>query len=293
MSPKKIHETSRLALFINTKAKEYNIEKIIDLGAGQGYLSHLLVTSFGLNVTAIEGKDHNINQSIKRATQINKVLQRDGDFDTVCKTVTGDNIHQIADQPCILIGLHTCGDLASNSLKLFMNNDNIKGIINVGCCYHHLTEYVNNDIKVKNYLNNIGESGNNRSLDETLTNNYENAGFPLSEYLRQYSSNGFFLGKISRSLCISEPSQKSLKNATKNFKKLEYRAAFQAFLTAFYPKYEKTFALGNKIRKFTNFGEYTLLALKKMNIPNDLSCNEINSYYFENFQRQEKKISIL
>ena len=39
-----------------------------------------------------------------------------------------------------LIGLHTCGDLAPNSMRLWLGNESMKFLCNVGCCYHHLNE---------------------------------------------------------------------------------------------------------------------------------------------------------
>ena len=39
-----------------------------------------------------------------------------------------------------LIGLHTCGNLASDSIKLWINNSTMKFLCNVGCCYHHIDE---------------------------------------------------------------------------------------------------------------------------------------------------------
>lgn len=39
-----------------------------------------------------------------------------------------------------LAGLHTCGSLANTSLEIFVNSAKIKGLCNVGCCYHLLEE---------------------------------------------------------------------------------------------------------------------------------------------------------
>lgn len=39
-----------------------------------------------------------------------------------------------------LTGLHTCGSLANTSLEIFVNSAEIKGLCNVGCCYHLLEE---------------------------------------------------------------------------------------------------------------------------------------------------------
>ena len=40
----------------------------------------------------------------------------------------------------MLVGLHTCGDLCSNLLRLFCSSDVMKSMCCVGCCYHHITE---------------------------------------------------------------------------------------------------------------------------------------------------------
>ena len=40
----------------------------------------------------------------------------------------------------MLTGLHTCGDLASSMLELFVTNPDIKSLCSVGCCYHLLSE---------------------------------------------------------------------------------------------------------------------------------------------------------
>lgn len=42
-----------------------------------------------------------------------------------------------------MIGLHACGDLAVNSMKLFLNVSEIKSLIMVPCCYHKMLS-VNN-----------------------------------------------------------------------------------------------------------------------------------------------------
>ncbi|XP_069158797.1 probable methyltransferase-like protein 25 [Procambarus clarkii] len=39
-----------------------------------------------------------------------------------------------------LVGLHTCGNLASSSLRLFVSNSEVHFLCNVGCCYHLIEE---------------------------------------------------------------------------------------------------------------------------------------------------------
>lgn len=43
-------------------------------------------------------------------------------------------------KPSILTGLHSCGDLTPLGLQQFVRNDLIRGLVMVGCCYHHITE---------------------------------------------------------------------------------------------------------------------------------------------------------
>lgn len=40
----------------------------------------------------------------------------------------------------MLTGLHTCGALGSNILRLFVNSENVKVLCNVACCYHLMSE---------------------------------------------------------------------------------------------------------------------------------------------------------
>lgn len=40
----------------------------------------------------------------------------------------------------MITGLHACGDLTPNSIRLFLQNKEAQILCNVGCCYHHLTE---------------------------------------------------------------------------------------------------------------------------------------------------------
>ncbi|XP_070363314.1 probable methyltransferase-like protein 25 isoform X2 [Equus asinus] len=48
---------------------------------------------------------------------------------------------------CLMVGLHTCGDLAPNTLRIFTSKSEIKGVCSVGCCYHLLSEEFENPPK--------------------------------------------------------------------------------------------------------------------------------------------------
>ncbi|NXS01257.1 MET25 protein, partial [Oxylabes madagascariensis] len=47
-------------------------------------------------------------------------------------------------EDCMMVGLHTCGDLAANTLRIFTAKPEIKAVCSVGCCYHLLSEQFEN-----------------------------------------------------------------------------------------------------------------------------------------------------
>lgn len=70
--------------------------------------------------------------------------------DSPCPKVTAER-GSIEKQKFILVGLHTCGDLASTMLRMFSCSDQIVGLVSVGCCYMKLTcseEHVDKTIAI-------------------------------------------------------------------------------------------------------------------------------------------------
>ncbi|KAM7114515.1 LOW QUALITY PROTEIN: putative methyltransferase-like protein 25 [Molossus nigricans] len=45
-----------------------------------------------------------------------------------------DSIKDLEDY--LMVGLHTCGDLAPNTLRIFTSNSEIRGVCSMCCCYH-------------------------------------------------------------------------------------------------------------------------------------------------------------
>lgn len=89
----------------------------------------------------------------------------------------------------LLIGLHTCGNLAPNCLRLFVDNtEAIKAIINVGCCYHLIDE----EFAIN--------SGKHHAKNATVIG--LDAGFPMSSYLRNQR---FKLGRDARMCGTQNP----------------------------------------------------------------------------------------
>jgi hypothetical protein len=71
----------------------------------------------------------------------------------------------------LYIGLHTCGNLGPDSLRIFTTQESTAAVFNVPCCYHLLNEAVDAelfDVFQKEY-------GGDHTSDQ---------GFPMSEHLR-------------------------------------------------------------------------------------------------------------
>ena len=98
--------------------------------------------------------------------------------------------HDRVDETFGLIGLHTCGNLAANSLQIFLANDSIKFCCNVGCCYHLLSEEF--------YTNPYEE----KSCDD------QKPCFPMSKLLKEQK---FSLGKNAR-MVAAQPMDRSINN---------------------------------------------------------------------------------
>jgi len=86
----------------------------------------------------------------------------------------------------VLSGLHTCGNLSPNSLSIFLSNEPLRVICNVGCCYHLLRERF------------IEDTFFNQSKMEENCKDY---GFPMSSFLNQkVSISNLFCNRVLISL---------------------------------------------------------------------------------------------
>lgn len=156
-----------------------------------------------------------------------------------------------------LAGLHTCGNLGANTLKQFINNDRIKIVMSIPCCYNLIHEEFTRD-----YFNGV----------ERVNDKPGDYGFPLSDYLRERK---FFLGRNTRMLgtqCLEKTLEgKSLPDET-----LFYRAVFEKLLRTRWRKNQpvQLVRLG-KIKRAHTLEEYLIKGCKKMKIEMDLTSEEI------------------
>uniref|UniRef100_A0A8C6TK78 Methyltransferase like 25 n=1 Tax=Neogobius melanostomus TaxID=47308 RepID=A0A8C6TK78_9GOBI len=122
-----------------------------------------------------EERERRKRENLERKAQ-NRTGSESPVFSPITSYVTADTELRelISDlQAAVLVGLHTCGDLAPSSLRMFVAKTELSAVCSVGCCYHLLSE----------------------EFDPNSV-----CGFPLSQYLREQS---YFCGRNARmSACL-------------------------------------------------------------------------------------------
>ncbi|GLG94330.1 Methyltransferase-like protein 25 [Gryllus bimaculatus] len=166
-----------------------------------------------------------------------------------------------------LVGLHTCGNLAATCLRLFVQNDTIKALCNVGCCYHLIEE----------------EYCRNPFSQEPITLNSE-FGFPMSKFL---TSKKFALGRNVRMLAAQSVDRLSEKNEIP-VTSLFYRALLQVILKHKTGHDRADWQVGRIASKCQNFEEYCNKSIKKLKIDLEITSSEIQEFYDQYKERKDE-----
>lgn len=258
MSPKKIHEVTRMSKLVVELCKALNVDTVVDIGAGEGYVSHVLSQHYGYRVMAVEGNEDYSDKGVARVQSISTRIRKRvveaggalaephfmvynltddsiGSFEAAVQTAIKQAIRKerarvggeaaAADEPAeddsaphkyILIGLHTCGDLAHKVVDLFLQSTHAVGLVGVGCCYQLTTSLI----------------GEHATIDY---------GTPLSIYPRSslLRERRFRLGwgglKIATESCY-QYSQKQGADFTHVHHSLSFRAILEVLVRKYYPE---------------------------------------------------------
>jgi len=287
MNEKKNHEVEVISRIVAAlaNAREKN-HLIIDVGDGKGYLSSRLNLEFKLKVLGIDGNHNNSTEAVKRYKQLSKkwnglvtkearksnvdaaaveVAHTQNDHykttskmifaETDLKKLVTESFPDEKYSEFYLVGLHTCGNLSPNSLKQFVRNDELKILCNVGCCYHLLFEEFQDD-----FFN-----------DERVMDEYDEPGFPMSNYLRNRK---YSLGRNARMLA-AQCFERVIANKNMPADSLFYRALFEKILREKWAanEPEKVTKLGRI--KYESFVDYLRKGCKKFDINMDLTSEDI------------------
>ena len=152
---KKDHEIKKLSDFIN-KSITNDIEVLFEFGCGKSYLTDALLSTENKNLIYI-GVDMNSKiiekakktfEKYKNVHLINSYIdfEKFNEFyETNLKNILISN--NKLNKNIFLFGLHNCGNLTSNTIKIFLQNNYFKSIAIIGCCLNLLNEYINPELK--------------------------------------------------------------------------------------------------------------------------------------------------
>ncbi|XP_073507718.1 probable methyltransferase-like protein 25 isoform X2 [Phyllobates terribilis] len=172
-------------------------------------------------------------------------------------------------QESIMVGLHTCGDLAPNTLRIFISKPEMKAVCSVGCCYHFLSEQFEH-------------------LEEDPTEGLW--GFPMSQYLKERC---WHIGRNARmSACLAL--ERVAVGQGLPTESLFYRAVLQVICKEVFGITQRSYSLvpqsknilqidqrvGKIFSKSSSFTDYVRKSLKKFGQDDSrLSDQEIMGYY--------------
>uniref|UniRef100_K3Y3H4 Methyltransferase domain-containing protein n=1 Tax=Setaria italica TaxID=4555 RepID=K3Y3H4_SETIT len=148
MNSKKKHEIENLAAMVHAIAKSCGAKTVVDVGSGQGYLTQALSFEYQLPVVAIDASSHHASVTIARAERIKKHYAAKCDTlaavtQDACKDNHGEHVSETKactkkspqileptqnSPPLILAGLHACGDLSVNMLRVFVSCEQVKAL---------------------------------------------------------------------------------------------------------------------------------------------------------------------
>ncbi|KAJ1731259.1 hypothetical protein LPJ61_002619 [Coemansia biformis] len=162
MSPKKQVEVAALSRVVDEAAAATGSGLVVDVGAGQGYLSRVLAYGPTRSQPRVLAVDSRIKQGAERLQRRTvkrlggQQARRDGvEWDSARASRlqhaimrvdmdSGAELREMAHgaapgEPWMLCGLHACGDLSSAVLRVFAESD-ARAVVVVPCCYNHISE---------------------------------------------------------------------------------------------------------------------------------------------------------
>uniref|UniRef100_A0A8C7YV76 Methyltransferase like 25 n=1 Tax=Oryzias sinensis TaxID=183150 RepID=A0A8C7YV76_9TELE len=204
-----------------------------------------------------EEKERRKRENVERKAQ----SRRDGAsdvFSPLTSYVTAETelrglITELED--AVVVGLHTCGNLAPSTLRMFVAKPELAAVCSVGCCYHLLSEEF--------------DPAGPESLDRSC-------GFPLSQYLHDRSC---FCGRNARMSACLALERVSLGQGIQ-MESLFYRAVLHVILRDHYGSYKSDRRVGNVYSKAKSFLDYVRRALRKLELDESkLSDSDIQDYH--------------
>ncbi len=136
---KKRHEIETLAPVLKELKETNKITKVIDIGGGQGHLGRVISKHFGIPTLSIDRDPNLLALGHKNVTRLQHRTLPLGaaPIEFLEFTLGQDAAPKCFDKEALVLGLHTCGDLAYH-LMHHAHQANCQGILSFGCCYNKM-----------------------------------------------------------------------------------------------------------------------------------------------------------
>ncbi|XP_005039550.1 PREDICTED: methyltransferase-like protein 25 isoform X1 [Ficedula albicollis] len=167
-------------------------------------------------------------------------------------------------EDCMMVGLHTCGDLAADTLRIFTAKPEIKAVCSVGCCYHLLSEQFENQ-----------EECHDRVW-----------GFPMCQYLKD---KGWCCGRNARmSACLAL--ERVAVGQMLPTESLFYRAVLQVIIEEIYGVTKSDRHVGKTFSKSSSFVDYVRRSLKKLQLDDSKLLDSCIMDYYEKYKHRKNEL---
>ncbi|XP_050546277.1 probable methyltransferase-like protein 25 isoform X2 [Daktulosphaira vitifoliae] len=273
MSAKKKHEVEILTSIINAFSELMDVNVIVDIGGGKGYLSSLLALAHNLNVLGIDSQSINSEGARNRTIKFEKYWTSISKNNAKSNSIIKEKLNNYEEyyekykrKPIVIdktykqvteyVTDHT--NIAALVEKKFDAIKNKRAglvglhtCVNVGCCYHLLEE----EFTIDPIWQDVKEALNSEKC----------YGFPVSQFLKNKQ---FKLGRDAR-MCASQSPEKifNLKDLEYPTKPLFYRALLQLYLEQEIGLNEiKRQHVGRLAHKCSTFNEYVHKAVKRLKL---------------------------
>ncbi|XP_018602735.1 putative methyltransferase-like protein 25 [Scleropages formosus] len=169
-------------------------------------------------------------------------------------------------EDAVLVGLHTCGDLAPSTLRMFAAKPELRALCSVSCCYHLLSEE-------------FDQAAPERPVGGVW-------GFPMSQYLRDQA---WFCGRNARmSACLALERVAVGKGLPTE--SLFYRAVFHVILQDHYNAFKSEKRVGNVYSKAGSFVDYVRKALRKLELDESKLSDSLVQSYHDKYRPRMKEM---
>ncbi|KAK3658789.1 hypothetical protein LTR56_001660 [Elasticomyces elasticus] len=166
--------------------------------------------------------DPTIEAAINAKGSVQYVEHRivDGDLSEVIQCING------SDPRLMVMSLHSCGNLVHHGLRSLILNPSVKAVAMVGCCYNLLTERLGPATYKLPSLRPVREHPRLAATGDA----HDPHGFPMSERLCHYNSEGIRLNITARMMAVQAPQNWGEKDSDGFFTRHFYRALLQRIL---------------------------------------------------------------